>query len=96
MKLFDKIVQKKIKKELKNWGMGDAHLNIDVSGISPDDLAKMQGKFKEFIAEHPMLKNLKIDNLPALLKHKDEIKKIFEENKEEIAKLLEGIKKDKK
>jgi len=95
MKLFDKLVQKKIKKELKNWGLDNAHLNIDISGISPQDLSKMQKKFKGFIAKHPTLKNLKLDNLPALLKHKEEIKKIFEENKEEIEELLKKLKKGK-
>jgi predicted RNA-binding protein Jag len=95
MKIFDKIVQKKIKKELKDWGVDKAQLNVDISGISPKDLIKMQKKFKEFISKHPALKNLKLDNLPALLKHKDQIKKIFEENKEEVQTLLKEIKRDK-
>ncbi len=95
MKIFDKIVQRKIKKGLKDWGVDDTKLNVDLSGISPNDLVKMQKKFKEFIGKHPALKNLKLDNLPALLKHKDQIKKIFEENKEEVQSLLKEIKKEK-
>jgi len=95
MKIFDKIVQRKIKKGLKDWGVNNANLDVDLSGISPKDLVKMQRKFKEFIGKHPTLKNLKLDSLPALLKHKDQIKKIFEENKEEVQSLLKEIKKEK-
>jgi len=95
MKLFDKIVQKKIKKGLKDWGLDNAQLNVDISGISPEDLAKMQTKMKGFMSKHPTLKNLNLDNLPALLKHKDELKKLFEENKEEIEGILKDLKKKK-
>lgn len=96
MKLIDKLVQKKVQKQLKQMGLENARLDIDLSGISAEDLVKMERKFKEFVKKHPTLEKLQLDSLPALLRHKDELKKIFEENKEEIQELLAEIKKDKK
>jgi len=96
MKLIDKIVQKKVKKQMKEMGLDDAKLDIDVSGISAEDMMKMEKKFKEFISNHPTLKKLKLDSLPALLRHKDELKTIFEENKDEIQGLMAQIKKETK
>jgi hypothetical protein len=96
MKLIDKIVQKKVKKEMKAMGIDDAKLDIDVSGISAEDMMKMEKKFKGFISKHPTLAKLKLDSLPALLRHKDELKKIFDENKDEVQELMAQIKKETK
>ncbi|MFA6436764.1 MAG: hypothetical protein WC242_01430 [Candidatus Paceibacterota bacterium] len=96
MSLLDKILQKRIQKQMKNMGLDHAQLNVDISGITAADMIKMEKKFKEFIAKHPTLQKLQLDSLPALLKHKDELKQLFEENKEEIQGLLSEIQKDKK
>ena len=96
MKIIDRIVQKKVKKQMKEMGIDDASLNVDVSGISASDMMKMEKKFKKFVSKHPTLEKLKLDSLPSLLRHKDEIKKIFEENKEEVQELMAEVKKDTK
>ena len=96
MKLIDKIVQKKVQKQMKEMGIDDAKLDIDVSGVSASDMVKMEKKFKGFISKHPTLSKLKLDSLPALLRHKDELKKIFEENKDEVKGLMDEIKKETK
>jgi NACalpha-BTF3-like transcription factor len=96
MSLLDKILQKRIQKKMKDMGLDHAQLNVDISGITAADMIKMEKKFKEFVSKHPTLQKLQLDNLPALLKHKDELKELFEENKEEIQGLLSEIQKDKK
>jgi len=96
MSLLDKILQKRIQKKMKDMGLDHAQLNVDISGITAVDMIKMEKKFKEFVSKHPTLQKLQLDSLPALLKHKDELKELFEENKEEIQGLLSEIQKDKK
>jgi hypothetical protein len=81
---------------MKDMGLDHAQLNVDISGITAADMIKMEKKFKEFVSKHPTLQKLQLDSLPALLKHKDELKQLFEENKEEIQGLLSEIQKDKK
>ncbi len=93
MQIFNKLAQLKIKKELKKWGLDEAQLNIDVSGISPQDLAKMQKQFKSLIQKHPALKKLKLDSVPDLLKHKKEIQKFLKDHQGEVQELLQTIKK---
>ena len=95
MKIIDKLAQAKLKKELKKLGLDEAQLNIDLSGISARDLLKMQKKFQELVKKHPLLQKIKLDSLPAILKHRQEIQKIFAQNKEEFQKLFQEIKKDK-
>lgn len=95
MKIIDKLAQLKIKRELKKWGLDEAKLNIDLSGISAKDLVKMKKQFQALVKKHPLLEKIKLDSLPALLKHRGEIRKIFEQNKDEFQELLKEIKKDK-
>jgi hypothetical protein len=92
MKLVDKFAQHKMKKELKKWGLDDAEVNVDVSGISAEDMKKMEQQFKAFISKHPRLKNLKLDSLPDLLRHKDEIKRVLSDNKEDLKQLIATVK----
>ena len=91
MRLKDKLFRHRAKKALRKWGLDK--VEIDFSELTPEDWEKLAHKLQEFIKKHPSLKKLKLDSLPVLLRHKDELQRIFEENKEEIEKILKETRK---
>jgi len=88
MKLFDKLLQKKIAKELQKMGINEDQIDPSRLGISSENLLKIGGKLKEILARDPNLKDLDLSNISELMQHKDALRKVFEEHKDELQELM--------
>ena len=94
MGLFNWLADKKMKRELKKWGLEDAELNMNIEGMDPEDIQKFKKRFEEFIQKHPKLEGMKLDKLPEIMEHKEEIRELVEQNKEEFKEIVQILDQD--